>query len=58
MKKVVYDLTQMQKLVAALNTLKVQGLDQANALVICQQILDSPIDVFEEPENDKEGEAQ
>lgn len=55
MKKYVYSEEQIVRLVSAIDTLQVRGIQQANAIVVCQQVLDTPVEIIEEKE---EGENE
>lgn len=53
-KKLVYNLEQIQELVAYINGIKVSGIDDCNRISLCADIINKPIEEIEV--EDKEGE--
>lgn len=53
-KKVVFTEEQIFRLAMALNKICVVGMEQAESLTICKQVLDAPFEIIEEKEGEKE----
>ena len=49
-KKVVFAEEQIINLAMALNRICVKGMEQAEAMTICKQVLDNPLEIIEETE--------
>jgi hypothetical protein len=47
-KKVIFKEEQIVRLALALNNITVTGMQQAEQLTICKQILDAPLEIVEE----------
>ena len=57
MKKVVYNEEQIIELVKIINALNITGIDNCKLIVMCTNIIDTPIESIEvEDIQDKEGE--
>ena len=55
-KKIVFTEEQIITLAMALNRINVKGMEQAEALTICKQVLDNPLEIIEETEEKGETE--
>lgn len=53
MKRIFFKEEQLTRLIIALNSLTVTGMQQAEQLTICKQVLDSPEEIIEEEEGEK-----
>jgi hypothetical protein len=57
MKKYIFREEQIIRLALALNKITVTGMQQAEQLTICKQVLDAPLDVVEEEGEKNEPKA-
>jgi len=52
-KKYVFTEEQIARLACALNCVTVTGMQQAEMLTICKQVLDAPLEIIEEDSKDE-----